>query len=56
MNAQDYLHGFTFVFTLLSETTAHIAVLGAEIDRVSPPELLKQFEEILSVKPEVNVS
>lgn len=32
---------------------AHISVLGAEIDQMSPPELLKQFEEILSAKPEV---
>ncbi|CAN6871896.1 unnamed protein product [Brassica oleracea var. botrytis] len=31
-----------------------IAILGAEIDQVSPPALLKQFEEILASKPEVN--
>jgi len=30
-----------------------IAVLGAEIDQMSPPELLKQFEEVLSAKSEV---
>lgn len=30
-----------------------IAILGAEIDKMSPPELIKQFEEILSSKPEV---
>ncbi|CAF1864306.1 unnamed protein product [Brassica oleracea] len=29
-----------------------IAILGAEIDRLSPPALLKQFEEILASKPE----
>ncbi|KAL4642652.1 hypothetical protein ACB092_02G035800 [Castanea dentata] len=31
-----------------------IAVLGAEIDRHSPPELLKQFEEVLAAKSEVD--
>ncbi|KAG2727379.1 hypothetical protein I3843_01G150000 [Carya illinoinensis] len=33
---------------------APIAVLGAEIDNLSPPELLKQFEEVLAAKPEVD--
>ncbi|KAK9929853.1 hypothetical protein M0R45_026929 [Rubus argutus] len=31
-----------------------MAVVGAEIDNYSPPELLKQFEEILNAKPEVD--
>ncbi|KAB1214180.1 hypothetical protein CJ030_MR5G027205 [Morella rubra] len=31
-----------------------IAVLGAEIDKISPPEVLKQFEEVLAAKPEVD--
>ncbi|WCJ23660.1 alpha/beta-Hydrolases superfamily protein [Euphorbia peplus] len=31
-----------------------IEVLGAEIDQLSPPALLKQFEEALNAKPEVN--
>ncbi|OMO55081.1 Dienelactone hydrolase [Corchorus capsularis] len=31
-----------------------IAILGAEIDQMSPPELVKQFDEILSAKPEVD--
>ncbi|XP_010527412.1 PREDICTED: endo-1,3;1,4-beta-D-glucanase [Tarenaya hassleriana] len=30
-----------------------ISILGAEFDQVSPPELVKQFEEILASKPEV---
>ncbi|KAI4369608.1 hypothetical protein MLD38_018032 [Melastoma candidum] len=30
-----------------------IAILGAEIDRLSPPELLKQFDEALAAKPEI---
>ncbi|XP_024980294.1 endo-1,3;1,4-beta-D-glucanase-like [Cynara cardunculus var. scolymus] len=31
-----------------------IAILGAEIDRRSPPEVIKQFEEALEAKPEVD--
>ncbi|ESQ47462.1 hypothetical protein EUTSA_v10021427mg [Eutrema salsugineum] len=31
-----------------------IAILGAEFDNLSPPSLLKQFEEILASKSEVN--
>ncbi|KAI5349689.1 hypothetical protein L3X38_002578 [Prunus dulcis] len=30
-----------------------ISVLGAEIDQLSPPEVVKQFEEVLSAKPEI---
>ncbi|KAL2339136.1 hypothetical protein Fmac_013582 [Flemingia macrophylla] len=30
-----------------------IAILGAEIDHLSPPELLKQFEQVLNAKPGV---
>ncbi|CAN4093483.1 unnamed protein product [Withania somnifera] len=36
------------------EVKAPIAILAAEIDKISPPELIKQFEEILSSKPEVD--
>ncbi|KAH0738660.1 hypothetical protein KY290_037365 [Solanum tuberosum] len=38
----------------IKEVKAPIAILGAEIDQLSPPELVKQFEEILSSKPEVD--
>ncbi|KDP40090.1 hypothetical protein JCGZ_02088 [Jatropha curcas] len=31
-----------------------IAVLGAEIDHISPPALVKQFEEVLTAKPEID--
>uniref|UniRef100_A0A5B6ZYQ9 Dienelactone hydrolase domain-containing protein n=1 Tax=Davidia involucrata TaxID=16924 RepID=A0A5B6ZYQ9_DAVIN len=31
-----------------------ISILGAEIDKMSPPELLKQFEGVLNAKPEVD--
>ncbi|OIW18448.1 hypothetical protein TanjilG_13200 [Lupinus angustifolius] len=30
------------------------AILGAEIDSISPPELIKQFEEVLAAKSEVD--
>ncbi|TKY54061.1 Endo-1,3/1,4-beta-D-glucanase protein [Spatholobus suberectus] len=30
-----------------------IAILGAEIDKLSPPELVKQFEQVLTAKPGV---
>ncbi|KAK3016184.1 hypothetical protein RJ639_007024 [Escallonia herrerae] len=32
-----------------------ISILGAENDKMSPPELLKQFEATLNAKPEVGV-
>ncbi|KAJ4969411.1 hypothetical protein NE237_016112 [Protea cynaroides] len=38
----------------IREVKVPISILGAEIDEGSPPALLKQFEEILSVKPEVS--
>lgn len=38
---------------IISGVKAPISVLGAKIDQLSPPELLKQFEEVLSAKPEV---
>lgn len=31
-----------------------IAILGAEVDQLSPPELVKQFEAALEAKPEVD--
>ena len=41
------------IIIYFSELKAPLAVLGAETDRISPPELLKKFEEVLSVRPEV---
>ncbi|XP_050236104.1 endo-1,3;1,4-beta-D-glucanase-like [Mercurialis annua] len=38
----------------IRESKAPIAVLGAENDHLSPPSLLKQFEEVLSAKTEIN--
>ncbi|XXG83420.1 hypothetical protein AAC387_Pa10g1179 [Persea americana] len=37
----------------IKEVKSPISILGAEVDRASPPELVKQFEEILSGKTEV---
>ncbi|KAL6527637.1 hypothetical protein OROMI_029448 [Orobanche minor] len=37
----------------IKEVKAPLAILGAEIDKLSPPELINQFAEILSSKPEV---
>ncbi|KAG8085492.1 hypothetical protein GUJ93_ZPchr0010g10551 [Zizania palustris] len=34
----------------VKEAKCPIAILGAEIDRMSPPELVKQFEQVLSSK------
>jgi dienelactone hydrolase len=37
----------------IKEVKVPIAVLGAELDKISPPELLKQFEDVLSAKPKL---
>ncbi|KAJ3693750.1 hypothetical protein LUZ60_009230 [Juncus effusus] len=37
----------------IQEVKCPISILGAEIDRTTPPEVAKQFEQILSTKPEV---
>lgn len=38
----------------IKEVSVPIAILGAEIDKMSPPELLNKFLEVLSAKPEVD--
>ncbi|KAK6120095.1 hypothetical protein DH2020_046225 [Rehmannia glutinosa] len=37
----------------VKEVKAPLAILGAEVDKLSPPELVKKFEEILLSKSEV---
>ncbi|XP_078149175.1 endo-1,3;1,4-beta-D-glucanase-like isoform X1 [Carex rostrata] len=37
----------------IKEVKVPVSILGAEIDLTTPPEVTKQFEEILSTKPEV---
>ena len=39
---------------IVSDVKVPIAILGAEIDHMSPPEQLKQFGEKLSAKSEVS--
>ncbi|KAK4361607.1 hypothetical protein RND71_020559 [Anisodus tanguticus] len=38
----------------IKEVKAPIAILAAEIDKICPPERIKQYEEILLSKPEVH--
>lgn len=40
---------------LLSAVKVPISILGAEIDPISPPEVVKQFEEVLTARPEVGI-
>ncbi|XP_030451692.2 endo-1,3;1,4-beta-D-glucanase-like [Syzygium oleosum] len=54
VQAAVLLHPSRVTVDDIKEVKAPIAVLGAEYDKMSPPELLKQFEEILSAKPEVD--
>ncbi|KAB2625318.1 beta-D-glucanase-like [Pyrus ussuriensis x Pyrus communis] len=37
----------------IKEVKVPISILGAEFDRISPPEVVKQFEEVLTAKSEV---
>ncbi|KAL3531375.1 hypothetical protein ACH5RR_010697 [Cinchona calisaya] len=48
------LHPYSVTVDDIKEINKPIAILGAETDHSSPPELLKQFEEILKSKPEVD--
>ncbi|CAL1411571.1 unnamed protein product [Linum trigynum] len=38
----------------IKEVKVPLAILGAEIDQMSPPTVIKQFEEILAAKPDVD--
>ncbi|CAN0892632.1 unnamed protein product [Linum grandiflorum] len=53
IQAAVLLHPSRVTVEDIKEVKVPIAVLGAEVDKLSPPELLKQFEEVLSTKPEV---
>ena len=46
------IYQFTFGH-VLTEVDIPIAILGAEIDEYCPPELVKQFEQVLITKPTV---
>ncbi|KAK3440896.1 endo-1,3;1,4-beta-D-glucanase isoform X2 [Eucalyptus grandis] len=54
IQAAVLLHPVFVTLDDIKEVKVPIAVLGAEIDRFSPPELLKQFEEVLAAKSEVD--
>ncbi|CAL5357534.1 endo-1,3;1,4-beta-D-glucanase-like isoform X3 [Camellia sinensis] len=52
LQAAVLLHPSLVTVDDIKELKVPIAILGAEIDKISPPELLKQFEEVLSSKRE----
>ncbi|XP_058077827.1 endo-1,3;1,4-beta-D-glucanase-like [Magnolia sinica] len=54
INAAALCHPSFVTVDDIKEVKTHMAILGAEIDRASPPELEKQFEEALSAKAEVD--
>ncbi|XP_078149174.1 endo-1,3;1,4-beta-D-glucanase-like isoform X3 [Carex rostrata] len=53
IKAAVLLHPSLVTVDDIKEVKIPISVLGAEIDRSTPPEVTKQFEEILSTRPEV---
>lgn len=53
IQAGVFLHPSKVTVDDIKDVKVPLAVLGAEIDHMSPPELLKQFEEVLNAKPEV---
>ncbi|XP_070011972.1 endo-1,3;1,4-beta-D-glucanase-like [Nicotiana tabacum] len=54
IQAAVLLHPSLVTVDDIKEVKAPIAILAAEIDPISPPELIKQLEEILSSKPKVD--
>ncbi|XVF64986.1 hypothetical protein PTKIN_Ptkin09bG0210600 [Pterospermum kingtungense] len=54
IQAAVMLHPAFLVLDDIKGVKVPISILGAEIDELSPPSLVKQFEEILSAKPEVD--
>ncbi|CAI0391232.1 unnamed protein product [Linum tenue] len=53
IQAAVLLHPSQVTVDDIEDVKKPIAVLGAEIDKLSPPELLRQLEQVLSTKPEV---
>ncbi|KAL8029008.1 hypothetical protein ABFX02_14G200500 [Erythranthe guttata] len=53
IEAGVFLHPSFVTLDDIKEVKAPLAILGAETDHLSPPELVKQFEEILSTNSEV---
>ncbi|XP_054787773.1 endo-1,3;1,4-beta-D-glucanase-like [Prosopis cineraria] len=54
INAAVLLHPSLVTVDDIKGIEIPIAILGAETDHISPPELVKQFEQILSAKPGVH--
>ncbi|KAJ4831168.1 hypothetical protein Tsubulata_025740 [Turnera subulata] len=54
VQAAVLLHPSFVTLDHIKEVRAPIAVLGAEDDHYSPPSLLKQFEQVLSAKSEID--
>lgn len=54
IQAAVLLHPSLVTFDDIQEVKVPISILGAEIDEHCPPELLKQFEEVLDSKSEVD--
>ncbi|XP_040996062.1 endo-1,3;1,4-beta-D-glucanase-like [Juglans microcarpa x Juglans regia] len=54
IQAAVILHPYIVTVDDIKAVKVPIAVLGAEIDELAPPELLKQFEQVLSTKTEVD--
>ncbi|KAM0977101.1 hypothetical protein FF1_019991 [Malus domestica] len=54
IQAAVLLHPSFVTLDDIQEVKVPIAIQGAEIDDYSPPELVKQFEQILAAKPEVD--
>ncbi|CAI0391230.1 unnamed protein product [Linum tenue] len=51
IQAAVLLHPSQVTVDDIEDVKKPIAVLGAEIDKLSPPELLRQLEQVLSTKP-----
>ncbi|CAN1807352.1 unnamed protein product, partial [Linum perenne] len=56
INAGVLLHPSFVTVDDIKEVKTPLAVLGAEFDNLSPPALLKQFEEVLAANHEVDGS
>ncbi|KAM1392265.1 hypothetical protein ACFX13_020263 [Malus domestica] len=54
IQAAVLLHPSFVTLDDIQEVKVPIAIQGAEIDDYSPPELVKQFEQMLAAKPEVD--
>jgi len=54
INAAVSIHPGPLTHDDIRDVKQPISILGAEIDEWSPPEVVKEFAEILSLKPEVD--